>query len=136
MPIQLDDAIPLTALHPEELDRRISKLVPQESITEGSPQGDSLVDRVAGGQRETAVKMLQLLERYEPLTEEAMRKFLLTGDVNGDPDISGVLARLEQAGMILRGHEVHGAVSYTNYRITMKGSMALRQVVQRDEAGK
>jgi hypothetical protein len=136
MPIQLDDAIPLTALRPEELDRRISKFVPQESLTEGSPQGDSLLDRVAGGQRETAVKMLLLLERYEPLTEEAMRKFLLSGDVSGDPDISGVLARLEQAGMILRGHEVHGAVSYTNYRITMKGSMALRQVAQRDEVGK
>jgi hypothetical protein len=62
-----------------------------------------------------------------------MRKFVLSGEVNGDPDISGVLARLEKSGMILRGHEVHGAVSYTNYRITMKGSMALHQIAQRDE---
>jgi hypothetical protein len=136
MPVQLDEAIPLTALRPEELDRRVSKIIPQDSPVEGTPKGDSLIDRVAGGQRETAVNMLRLLERYEPLTEEAMRKFLLSGDGNGDPDISGVLARLENAGMILRGHEVHGAVSYTNYRITMKGSMALRQVAQRDVAGK
>jgi hypothetical protein len=136
MPVQLDENIPLTPLRPEELDRRVSRIVPQESFEEGLLQGDSLVDRIAGGQRDTAIKMLQLLERYEPLTEEAMRKFLLSGDASGDPDISGVLARLEHAGMVLRGHEVHGAVSYTNYRITMKGSMALRQATQRDEAEK
>jgi hypothetical protein len=136
MPVELDESVPLSALHPEELERRISDILPREFPTEGMVLGDSLVERVAGGQRDTAIKMLKLLERYEPLTEEAMRKFLLSGDVNGDPDISGVLARLEKSGMILRGHEVHGAVSYTNYRITMKGSMALRQVVQRDEVEK
>ncbi|MFW9884668.1 MAG: hypothetical protein ACFFEX_09820 [Candidatus Thorarchaeota archaeon] len=134
MPVELDEAAPLTGLHPEEMERRISDLIPQEFPTEGMAFGDSLIDRVAGGQRNTAIKMLRLLERYEPLTEEAMRKFLLSGDGNEDPDISGVLARLEKSGMILRGHEVHGAVSYTNYRITMKGSMALHQVAQRDEA--
>ncbi|MFW9967185.1 MAG: hypothetical protein ACFFEA_08520 [Candidatus Thorarchaeota archaeon] len=136
VPVQLDESITLTALRPEELDRRASKIIPHESIIGGIAYGDSIIDRVAGGQRDTAIKMLRLLERYEPLTEESMRKFLLSGDESGDPDISGVIARLEHAGMILRGHEVHGAVSYTNYRITMKGSMALRQFAQRDEAVK
>jgi len=136
IPVQLDESITLTELRPEELDRRASEIIPHESIIGGITHGDSIIDRVAGGQRDTAIKMLRLLERYEPLTEESMRKFLLSGDESGDPDISGVIARLEHAGMILRGHEVHGAVSYTNYRITMKGSMALRQLTQRDEAGK
>ncbi|MFX1272475.1 MAG: hypothetical protein ACFFAX_12390 [Promethearchaeota archaeon] len=134
MPVMLDEAAHLTMLHPEEMEKRISDFIPQEFPTEGVAFSDSLIDRVAGGQKTTAIKMLRLLERYEPLTEEAMRKFLLSGDVNEDPDISGVLARLEKSGMILRGHEVHGAVSYTNYRITMKGSMALHQVTQRDES--
>lgn len=133
MPIQLDEAISLNAPGVEEIERRVARLLPTEAIGDLTPQTDSLIDRVAGGQRDTAVKVLQLLERYEPLTEEALRKFILTGDETGDPDIAGVLARLEHAGMILKGHEVHGAVSYTNYRITMKGSMALRQASMRDE---
>jgi hypothetical protein len=134
MPVELDESAPLSKLRPEELEKRILEIIPRESPNAGVAFSDSLIDRVAGGQRDTAIKMLRLLERYEPLTEEAMRKFLLSGDVNGDPDISGVLARLEKSGMLLRGHEVHGAVAYTNYRITMKGSMALHQVAQRDEA--
>jgi hypothetical protein len=134
MPVELDETAPLSKLRPEELEKRMSDILPRGSPNEGVAFSDSLIDRVAGGQRDTAIKMLRLLERYEPLTEEAMRKFILSGDTNADPDISGVLARLEKSGMILRGHEVHGAVSYTNYRITMKGSMALHQVAQRDEA--
>ncbi|MFW9888745.1 MAG: hypothetical protein ACFFER_11205 [Candidatus Thorarchaeota archaeon] len=134
MPVELDETAPLSRVHPEAMERRISDIIPRGIPNEGVAFSDSLIDRVAGGQRDTAIKMLRLLERYEPLTEEAMRKFLLSADVNEDPDISGVLARLEKSGMILRGHEVHGAVSYTNYRITMKGSMALHQVAQREEA--
>ncbi|MFW9846183.1 MAG: hypothetical protein ACFFD6_05520 [Candidatus Thorarchaeota archaeon] len=134
MPIQLDETIPLAALGVEEMQRRVSRILPTNPIGHRTAHGDSLIDQVTGGQSATAVKILQLLERYEPLTEESLRKFILTGNESGDPDIGGVLARLEHAGMILRGHEVHGAVSYTNYRITMKGSMALRQVKLRDES--
>ncbi|MFX0108282.1 MAG: hypothetical protein ACFE7R_08365, partial [Candidatus Hodarchaeota archaeon] len=109
----------------EEMSRRISRITANEK--EPVPKGETLLDRVAGGSRKLAVKILTLLQRYEPLTEEALRKFVASSGENGDSDVEGVIARLEHASMILRGHEVHSGVSYTNYRITMKGTMALRQ---------
>jgi hypothetical protein len=75
---------------------------------------------------ELVVKILKFLERYEPLTEEALRKFIETAGQQG-ADIEGILIQLEEAAMILRGHESHGGVSYTNYRLTMKGTMALKR---------
>lgn len=89
---------------------------------------DTLLHRVAAGDSTLAVRVLKLLERYEPLSEEAVRRFIISSGSDNDPDVEAVLARLEHASMILRGHEVHSGVSYTNFRITMKGSMALRQV--------
>lgn len=67
--------------------------------------------------------------RYEPLTEEAVRKFIRSDKRHENADVEGILARLERANMILRGHEVHGGVSYTNFRVTMKGTMAMREEV-------
>jgi hypothetical protein len=86
----------------------------------------TLLDTIGGKDADTVVRVLRLLTKYEPLTEESVRQFL---KARGDPDadIEAILARLENASMILRGHENHGGVSYTNYRITMKGTMALRQ---------
>ena len=87
-----------------------------------------MLKRVTADNSTLAIRVLKLLERYEPLTEEAVRRFVISSGTENDPDVEAVLARLEHASMILRGHEVHSGVSYTNFRITMKGSMALRQV--------
>jgi hypothetical protein len=89
--------------------------------------GGSLLDRVSAGNPGLAIKVLKLLERYEPLTEETVRRFVMSSSQEDNPDVEAIIARLEHASMILRGHETHSGVSYTNYRITMKGSMALRQ---------
>ena len=108
------------------MSQRIDKLVPIET-QDTSPHDRTLLDMVAAGDTDLAVRVLKLLERYEPLTEEAVRRFVVANGTDKSPDIEGVLARLEHASMILRGHENHSGVSYANFRITMKGSMALRQ---------
>jgi hypothetical protein len=126
-PVKLDDAPDMSRHTPsEEMSQGIDKLVPAES-QEPSQQDRTLLDMVAAGNTELAVRILKLLERYEPLTEEAVRRFVVANGSEKNPDIEGVLARLEHASMILRGHESHSSVSYSNFRITMKGSMALRQ---------
>lgn len=86
----------------------------------------TLIDTVAGKDRDVAVKVLRLLQRYEPLTEESVRRFL---KASGDEeiDVQAVLMKLERSSLILRGHETHGGTSYANFRVTMKGTMALRQ---------
>jgi hypothetical protein len=114
-----------------DMSERIDKLVPSEE--QHKPMHErTLLDRVAGDGRTLAVSVLKLLERYEPLTEEAVRRFVIANGDEPNPDVEGILARLEHASMILRGHESHSGVSYSNYRITMKGSMALKQA---DEVG-
>jgi len=87
---------------------------------------NTLIDTVGGRDSETVKEVLRLLTRYEPLTEESVKRFLSS---SGGPevDIEAILARLENASLILKGHESHAGVSYKNYRITMKGSMVLRQ---------
>lgn len=123
-PIRLDPAPDMsTDFVASEETRRVSSLIDSDSPdTEGS-----LLDRVSAGSTNLAIRVLKLLERYEPLTEEAVRRFIASSGSDKNPDVEAVLARLEHASMILKGHEVHSGVSYTNYRITMKGSMALRQ---------
>ncbi|MHA1949868.1 MAG: hypothetical protein ACW99G_00995 [Candidatus Thorarchaeota archaeon] len=90
----------------------------------GSPK--TLIDTVGGKDSDSTRDVLKLLQRYEPLTEEAVRRFLAASG-GPDVDVEAILARLENSSMILRGHEQHAGISYKNYRITMKGSMALRQ---------
>lgn len=123
-PIRLDPAPDLSPdFAASEETRRVTSLIDSSSTdNEGS-----LLDRVSAGSTNFAIRVLKLLERYEPLTEEAVRRFIASSGSDNDPDVEAVLARLEHASMILKGHEVHASVSYTNYRITMKGSMALRQ---------
>jgi hypothetical protein len=75
---------------------------------------------------ELTIKVLRLLERYEPLTEEAMRRFILATGQDGD--VEGTLIRLKESSLILEGYESHSGVSYKNYRLTMKGTMALNKV--------
>ena len=126
-PIRLDPAPELTPENTtEEESQRIGTLLSSEDARP-VPNRGSLLDRVSVGSTTLAIRVLKLLERYEPLTQEAVRRFVLASGSENDPDIEAILARLEHASMILRGHEVHNGVSYTNYRITMKGSMALRQ---------
>ncbi|MHA2320121.1 MAG: hypothetical protein ACXACG_00560 [Candidatus Thorarchaeota archaeon] len=126
-PITLDDTPDFSKIDSaEDMSRRIDQLVPS-GTQEKPPQDRTLLDMVAAGNTELAVSVLKLLERYEPLTEEAVRRFVVANGSEKNPDIEGVLARLEHASMILRGHESHSGVSYSNFRITMKGSMAMRQ---------
>ena len=94
----------------------------------------TLIETVGGRDSETTKDVLKLLLRYEPLTEEAVRRFL-TASGGPDVDIEAILARLENASMILRGHEQHSGVSYKNYRITMKGSIALKQIEEVSSEG-
>ncbi|MBY8998833.1 MAG: hypothetical protein KGD60_13985, partial [Candidatus Thorarchaeota archaeon] len=126
-PIQLDESPDLTKPEAaQDMSQRIDHLVPAK--TQDMLLHDrTLLDMVAAGSTDLAKRVLKLLERYEPLTEEAVRRFVVANGTEESPDIEGVIARLEHASMILRGHENHGGVSYTNFRITMKGSMALRQ---------
>lgn len=127
-PVRLDPEPDLDSQSTAETgSKRISALWPSQNEVNESGE-ESLLDRVSAGNTALATRVLKLLERYEPLTQEAVRRFIISSGANDDPDIEVVLARLEHASMILRGHEVHSGVSYTNYRITMKGSMALRQL--------
>ena len=126
-PVKLDAAPDMTPdFVTSEETRRITSLIDSEPSVNPENKG-SLLDRVAAGSTNLAIRVLKLLERYEPLTEEAVRRFIVSSGADNDPDVEAVLARLEHASMILKGHEVHSGVSYSNYRITMKGSMALRQ---------
>ncbi|MFW9956659.1 MAG: hypothetical protein ACFFCT_01195 [Candidatus Odinarchaeota archaeon] len=126
-PIQLDPAPDLNPESATEEDsNQLSTLLSSED-SEATRSEGSLLDRVSAGSTALAIRILKLLERYEPLTQEAVRRFIVSSSSDNDPDVETVLARLEHASMILRGHEVHSGVSYTNFRITMKGSMALRQ---------
>ncbi|MGD9396113.1 MAG: hypothetical protein PVJ05_06785 [Candidatus Thorarchaeota archaeon] len=126
-PIQLEEKPELVRSDSVmEMSQRIDKLVPSETPDMQS-HDRTLLDMVAAGSTDLAIRVLKLLERYEPLTEEAVRRFVVANGTDSDPDIEGVIARLEHASMILRGHESHSGVSYSNFRITMKGSMALRQ---------
>ena len=126
-PIRLDNSPDLSRTDSAmEMSQRIDMLVPS-----GTPEVKShdrtLIHMVTAGSTDLAIRVLKLLERYEPLTEEAVRRFVVANGTDTNPDIEGVLARLEHASMILRGHESHSGVSYSNFRITMKGSMALKQ---------
>ncbi len=126
-PIRLDPAPDMTPeIMTEDETSRIGTLLSSGNIDNTRNEG-SLLDRVSAGSTALAIRVLKLLERYEPLTQEAVRRFIVASGSDNDPDVEAVLARLEHASMILRGHEVHSGVSYTNFRITMKGSMALRQ---------
>ncbi|RLI57886.1 MAG: hypothetical protein DRO87_06520 [Candidatus Thorarchaeota archaeon] len=120
VPVRLDYAPELGDVNSEQLFSDLG------STGSGPAQARTLLETLGGRDVETMANVLRLLTKYEPLTEESVRQFMRS---RGDPDadIEAILARLEKASMILRGHESHGGVSYTNYRITMKGSMALRQ---------
>jgi hypothetical protein len=96
----------------QDMSQRIEKLVPADT-QDVSRHDRILLDIVAAGNTDLAVRVLKLLERYEPLTEEAVRRFVIANGDDKNPDIEGVLARLEHASMILRGHENHSGVSYS-----------------------
>jgi len=125
-PLRLDAMPPLG--NPREGERRagISLGVIPERRDEGVQS--LLLKRVLGRDFELGKRVLLLLERYEPLTELAIQKFISASDSTGaSQDTQGVIMKLQNASMILPGHESHSGVSYLNFRITMKGRMALRQ---------
>ncbi|MHA1928311.1 MAG: hypothetical protein ACTSV2_07000 [Candidatus Thorarchaeota archaeon] len=125
-PVILDDAPILLTLSEEDMTERLADIRQDDITSEETGHTKGLIEVVTGRDGGLAKEVLSLLERYEPLTEEAVRKFIkASGTAEGD--IEGVIIRLRESGMILEGHENHSGVSYRNYRLTMKGTMALRQ---------
>ena len=126
MPFKIGPEPELRTLSNEGVD-----LFPRTNLTKiddglGAGKPKTLLAMVGGRDNESVKEILKLLTRYEPLTEESVRRFL-NAKGHTEADIEAILARLENASLILRGSESHAGVSYKNYRITMKGSMALRQ---------
>ena len=109
----------------EELRARLSELAPLVTSSE-EKSSRTFIESVGGSETDLTHRILRLLERYEPLTEEAVRKFIQASGAE-DIDVEGVIIRLREAGMVLEGHENHSGIAYKNYRLTMKGQMALRQ---------
>jgi hypothetical protein len=130
-PVRLDP-IPLPGNSENVTVRRVAspELVMKEQ-PDGQKHSGALLRRVAVRDYDLAKRVLGLLERYEPLTELAVQKFISASEAPGaQGDVQGVIAKLENASMILQGHEQHSGVNYRNFRITMKGRMALRQAEQ------
>ena len=121
VPVRFDSPPTLRDAEPVTVGRLEIEMKPAEG------RRRTLLDTVGGEDSEALLRVLGLLQKYEPLTEQSVSQFLKAKGDTGI-DVEAALARLEKASMILRGRETHGNVSYTNYRITMKGSMALRQV--------
>ena len=130
-PIKLDPPPEMSLPSTEELETRVASLGIADDHTV-SDMADTLLHRVAGADWLHAIEILRLLERYEPLTVGAIQKFL--SSLGEEVDVESIISRLERANMILKGHEVHGSVSYINYRLTMKGTLALKQA-ERKEGG-
>ncbi len=126
-PVKLLPPLELGSISDDDMNSRITTVVPSVETPSDMRDG-TLIERVGKGDSELTTHVLRLLERYEPLTENAVRKFIQSkGALSEDIDVEGILIRLKQAGMILEGHETHSGVSYKNYRLTMKGTLALRQ---------
>lgn len=124
-PIRLYPAPHLKEVSYEELQERINSVL-QPILPAATSRMSTLVAPASSSDGDLPIKILKLIERYEPLTEEAIRRFIQSSGTGGD--IEGVLIRLKESSLILEGHEAHSGVSYKNYRLTMKGNMALRQV--------
>ncbi len=125
-PVTLDPQLEFEDVSMEEVQSRRDSLIGQPTVTIRKGEGDTLLDLVAGRKKDLAVRVLRLLERYEPLTEESVRRFI-SASGGAEEDVEAVLIQLEDASMILKGHESHSGVNYTNFRVTLKGSMALKQ---------
>ena len=124
-PVKLNPS-PLPEKAPdEELRARLSELAPVDASS-AEKSSRTFIESVGGSETDLSHRILKLLERYEPLTEEAVRKFIQASGADYI-DVEGVIIRLREAGIVLEGHENHSGVAYKNYRLTMKGQMALRQ---------
>jgi len=126
MPFKIAPPPELRTVSNEGVDMLTRSEIPEAVQRGPSDRQMTLIDQIGGRDSETVKEVLTLLTRYEPLTEESVKRFL-SAKGGADVDIEAILSRLENASMILRGHETHAGVSYKNYRITMKGSMALRK---------
>ncbi len=126
-PIRLHKPLELQTLSNEVLHERIKRILRSDSSSV-TRTTSSLLSPTAADDNDLSYKILKLIERYEPLTEEAIRRFIqASGD---DGDVEGIILRLKESSLILEGHESHSGVSYKNYRLTMKGNMALRKAAK------
>ncbi|MHA2433498.1 MAG: hypothetical protein ACXADO_09750 [Candidatus Thorarchaeota archaeon] len=132
-PVKLDTRPELVAPSYDHMRERRTQLLGALTTPPGG-RNVTLLETVSGRNKVLAIQVLKLLERYEPLTEEAVRRFISTSGDSGE-DVQTILIQLEEASMILRGHEVHSGVKYANFRMTLKGSMALRQALGGGDSG-
>ena len=124
IPVWIDKIPELPPFDQESMRKKIEQI--RDQVITDPETTHSLIDYVSGEDSELVVEILKLLERYEPITRQGIDQFVKAkGNMSGD--IDAALIRLLESSMILEGHEQHGSVSYQNYRITMKGKMALRQ---------
>ncbi|UCE10429.1 MAG: hypothetical protein JSW61_00460 [Candidatus Thorarchaeota archaeon] len=130
-PVTLDKPPEFEALSHDQMAERRAQLL-GEPTDSHKGRHRTLLESVSGRNTKLAVQVLQLLERYEPLTEEAARRFISSSG-DSEEDVQTVLIQLEEASMILRGHEVHSGVKYANFRMTLKGAMALRQALRKGD---
>ncbi len=129
-PVKLDDAPVVLIPSEEDLRERLSSVTSSHHESDGT-HSQGLLGTIAKRDPDLTKGVLRLLERYEPLTEESMGRFIkASGKLDGD--IEGVLIRLKESGLILEGHETHSGVSYKNYRLTLKGTMAIRQSEEKE----
>lgn len=122
-PIRLCDAPALQDLTENDIRSRLTTL---QSYEKPEPKANSPLDPAFRDNKKIAVRILELLNRYSPLTEKALQSFLTREGIS-TADMTQILFRLERASLILKGHETHSGVDYGNYRLTLKGRMALRQ---------
>ena len=111
-----------------ELRTRLTSIAPTTSTSMDDDSPRTFIENVGGSESELAQRVLKLLEQYEPLTEEAVRQFIHASGTE-DVDVEGVLIRLREASLIIEGHENRSGISYKNYRLTMKGTFAIRQAM-------
>ena len=109
----------------DDMRQRIERV--GEHIVVRSSEKRTLVDMVSGGNRELVMAVLKMIEQYEPVSRESIDWFLKARSMVSE-DTEGIITRLEQASIILRGHEKHGSTTYQNWRLTLKGKMAIKQV--------
>ncbi|MFW9920607.1 MAG: hypothetical protein ACFFED_13470, partial [Candidatus Thorarchaeota archaeon] len=126
-PIKLHATPELRSPSNDVLQERIARSLKPESTSKTLPTVN-LLSLSSTRDGDLPLKILKLIERYEPLTEEAIRRFIQASGSDGD--VEGIIIRLKESSLILEGHESHSGVSYKNYRLTMKGNVALRKATK------
>jgi hypothetical protein len=132
IPIFLDPLPEIKPFDSESNSRSVDAI--RERIVSKPKDTHSLIEYISEGNPNLFIEILKILIRYEPVSREGIERFLKGLGIEGDVD--SALIRLEDASMIIGSRDSTSSVTYQNYRINMKGRMALRQALDKrgDEA--